>query len=78
MEDIPLPDVLSFSPLKLTPEELDALIVSQYAELKSLHDDEREYKVDLAMTLYNAVNQRKMRNWSRSFEAKFCTAVTPG
>lgn len=71
MEDPPLPDVLSFSPWEMTPEELDAEIESQYAELKALHSNERDYKLSVAMALRNAVNQRKMHNWSLQYLPNF-------
>lgn len=63
MEVSPLPPYLSY-----TDERLDESIDGLYKELRKLYPDERQYKLDLHVTLEGLMGSRKMAIWSKGVE----------
>jgi hypothetical protein len=65
-----LPDIDSFSPWLLwTDEQLQTAIDEEYKQLQTLYaNEERQYKIDLSIALYNLINNRNMSLWSKQVD----------
>jgi hypothetical protein len=53
---------------KLHDDGLDESIDGLYEELRELYSNEREYKLDLCLSLEGLIGSRKMAIWSKSFK----------